>query len=105
MLEFDQAGNLVGSLGRPGPGLRVAGVSNHGITVDHKGNVWIGGNGDKDTQILKFDKAGKFLLQIGKQGMHNGSNDIGELLAAGEDLRRARRPTRSTSPTATATAA
>ena len=50
--------------------------SNHGITVDHKGNVWLAGNGDKDTQILKFDNAGKFLLQIGKHGVHNGSNDV-----------------------------
>jgi DNA-binding beta-propeller fold protein YncE len=75
VLEFDQAGNLVGSWGGPGTGYEWP-QSNHGITVDHKGNVWIGGNGDKDTQILKFDKKGKFLLQIGKQGMHNGSNDL-----------------------------
>ena len=26
----------------------------HGIFVDAKDNVWIGGNGDKDAQILKF---------------------------------------------------
>ncbi len=42
-----------------------------------EGNVWLAGNGDKDTQLLKFDGAGKFLLQIGKHGVHNGSNDIG----------------------------
>ena len=78
------------SWGGPGAGYEWP-DSNHGITVDHKGNVWIGGNGDKDTQVLKFTKAGKFLLQIGKQGVHNGSNDVGELLASREDLRRARR--------------
>jgi DNA-binding beta-propeller fold protein YncE len=27
--------------------------------------------------VLKFDGAGKFLLQLGKHGVHNGSNDIG----------------------------
>ena len=75
VLEFDQAGNLVGSWGGPGSGYDWP-ESNHGITVDSRGNVWIGGNGDKDTQILKFSRAGKFLLQLGKQGQHNGSNDL-----------------------------
>ena len=74
MLVYDQAGNLVKSWGGPGPGYDWP-DSNHGITVDHKGNVWLAGNGAKDTQILKFNGAGKFLLQIGKHGVHNGSND------------------------------
>ena len=81
MLEFDQAGNLVSSWGGPGAGYEWP-VSNHGITVDHKGNVWIGGNDNTDTQILKFTKAGKFLLQIGKHGVHNGSNDVENLWRA-----------------------
>src|SRR5262245_53620234 len=55
VLEFDQAGNLVNSWGGPGDGYEWP-VSNHGITVDHKGNVWIGGNDNTDTQILKFTK-------------------------------------------------
>src|SRR6202047_5081188 len=74
ILEFDQAGNLVGHWGGPGAGYDWP-DSNHGITVDYKGNVWIGGNGTKDTQILKFTSDGKFLLQLGKHGVHNGSND------------------------------
>jgi len=81
VLEFDQAGSLVGSWGGPGEGYEWP-VSNHGITVDHKGNVWIGGNDNTDTQILKFTKAGKFLLQIGKHGVHNGSNDTDNLWRA-----------------------
>jgi DNA-binding beta-propeller fold protein YncE len=44
VLEFDQEGNLVGSWGGPGNGYDWP-DSNHGITVDYKGNVWIGGNG------------------------------------------------------------
>jgi len=44
VLEFDQAGNLIGHWGGPGPGYDWM-DSNHGITVDYKGNVWIGGNG------------------------------------------------------------
>ncbi len=75
VLEFDAAGNLVSSWGGPGTGYEWP-ESNHGITVDSKGNVWIGGNGNTDTQILKFDKKGKFIFQVGKQGTHNGSNDL-----------------------------
>jgi DNA-binding beta-propeller fold protein YncE len=74
VLEFDQEGNLVGSWGGPGAGYEWP-VSNHGITADSKGNVWIGGNDNTDTQILKFTRTGKFLQQIGKHGVHNGSND------------------------------
>jgi hypothetical protein len=44
VLEFDEAGNLIGHWGGPGPGYDWP-DSNHGITVDYKGNVWIGGNG------------------------------------------------------------
>jgi DNA-binding beta-propeller fold protein YncE len=75
VLEYDQAGNLVKSWGGPGEGYHWP-DSNHGITVDHKGNVWIGGNGRKDTEILKFTNTGNFLMQLGTYGVHNGSNDV-----------------------------
>jgi DNA-binding beta-propeller fold protein YncE len=82
VLEFDAAGNLVGHWGGPGEGYEWP-ASNHGITVDHKGNVWIGGNGrgsDRSTfadgQILKFTRAGKFLLQVGHAGKSTGSHDM-----------------------------
>jgi len=81
VLEFDQEGNLVGSWGGPGDGYEWP-VSNHGITADSKGNVWIGGNDNTDTQILKFTRTGKFLQQIGKHGVHNGSNDTGNFWRA-----------------------
>jgi len=74
VLVYDQTGTLVKSWGGPGTGYDWP-DSNHGITVDHKGNVWLAGNGAKDTQILKFSGSGAFLLQIGKHGVHNGSND------------------------------
>jgi len=67
VLEFDQAGNLLRHWGGPGQGYEWP-DSNHGIFIDHKGNVWIGGNGGPDSQILKFTKDGKFLLQVGKKG-------------------------------------
>jgi DNA-binding beta-propeller fold protein YncE len=44
VLEFDEDGNLLASWGGPGHGYEWP-DSNHGITVDYKGNVWIGGNG------------------------------------------------------------
>jgi DNA-binding beta-propeller fold protein YncE len=82
VLEFDPAGNLVNSWGGPGQGYEWP-QSNHGITVDYKENVWIGGNGTTvDNQILKFTKQGKFLMQIGKSRMSQGSNDTANLKGA-----------------------
>ena len=74
ILVFDAQGNLVRSWGGPGPGYEWP-QSNHGVHVDYKGNVWIGGNGEKDAQILKFTKDGKFLMQVGAFGKSGGSND------------------------------
>ena len=81
VLEFDQAGNLLRHWGGPGMGYDWP-QSNHGITADYKGNVWIGGNGRTDAQILKFTAGGKFLLQIGHQGKSGGSNDVENLKGA-----------------------
>ncbi|MBI4888530.1 MAG: hypothetical protein HY824_15650 [Acidobacteria bacterium] len=71
VLEFDPAGNLVQSWGGPGQGYEWP-QSNHGIFLDHKGNVWIGGNGAGDSHILKFTRTGKFIAQYGKAGVHKG---------------------------------
>ena len=88
VLEFDEQGNLLAHWGGPGEGYDWP-LSNHGITVDYKGNVWIGGNGRggpapggpalptaevqvganagfHDNMILKFTQDGKFLMQIGR---------------------------------------
>ena len=43
--------------------------------VDYKDNVRIGGNGMNDTNILKFPRHGKYLLQIGHHGKTGGSNN------------------------------
>jgi len=74
VLAFDPEGNLVRSWGGPGQGYEWP-QSNHGIHIDYKGNVWIGGNGEKDAHVLKFTKDGKFLMQVGKLGGNAGSND------------------------------
>ena len=78
VLEFDQEGHLVSSWGGPGVGYEWPQLD-HGIHVDDRDNVWLGGGGDKDAQILKFTRQGRFLMQIGHQGKNGGSNDTRNL--------------------------
>lgn len=73
VLELDEKGRFVTAWGGPG----IAGFdwpdSEHGITVDYKDNVWIGGSAPvapslfrrNDDMLLKFTHGGKFLFQIG----------------------------------------
>jgi DNA-binding beta-propeller fold protein YncE len=74
ILVYDSDGALLRTWGGPGPGYEWP-QSNHGIHVDYKGNVWIGGNGEKDAHILKFTNDGKFIMQVGHLGGNKGSND------------------------------
>ncbi len=101
VLEFAPDGTLLRHWGGPGEGYDWP-DSNHGITIDYKGNVWIGGNGRgkqparpagagpdesaasatasyQDNQVLKFTQDGKFLMQIGKPHSSKGSNDVENL--------------------------
>ena len=75
VLEFDPNGNLVQSWGGPGQGYEWP-QSNHGIFLDHKGNVWIGGNGADDGQVLKFTQDGTFLLKVGDKYPAADSNSM-----------------------------
>ena len=75
VIEFDQAGNVVNAWGGPGEGYRWP-DSEHGIFIDHLDNVWLGGSGGDDAHILKFTRDGEFLLQIGRHGEGEGSNDL-----------------------------
>ncbi|MEE2777621.1 MAG: hypothetical protein VYE73_12775 [Acidobacteriota bacterium] len=78
VLEFDPDGNLVNGWGGPSPtGEYEWPASNHGIVVDHMDNVWIGGNGGPDAQVLKFTRDGKFLMQVGKSGARD-TGEVGE---------------------------
>jgi hypothetical protein len=73
VVELDQNGKFVNAWGGPG----IQGFdwpdSEHGIAIDYKDNVWIGGSAPvapslrrlNDDMLLKFTKDGKFLLQIG----------------------------------------
>jgi hypothetical protein len=83
VLEFDQSGKLLASWGAPADGSPWVGRE-HGIFVDDKDFVWIGGRagwprattpGVSDDMILKFTAAGKFVMQIGHSGQSKGNLD------------------------------
>lgn len=83
VLQFDSDGNLLRSWGgqpskESGAGYEWVGRE-HGIEVDSKGFVWIGGNADNDNAILKFTTDGKFVMQIGTIAPSKGSNDTKQL--------------------------
>ncbi|NPU14752.1 hypothetical protein HL666_28665 [Bradyrhizobium sp. 83002] len=78
VLEFDVDGNLLRAWGGPGQGYEWVGRE-HGIEVDERGFVWIGGNADNDNAILKFTVDGKFVAQIGAIAPSKGSNDTTQL--------------------------
>jgi DNA-binding beta-propeller fold protein YncE len=78
LLEFDASGHFIRGWGGPGQGYDWP-SSEHGVYVDPKGFVWIGGNGERDHQILKFTKAGAFVLQIGRAGQGKGNADTQNL--------------------------
>lgn len=82
VIEFDPAGNVVAAWGGPPKdGAYVWPTSNHGISVDDQGNIWIGGNGGgnaqsgqgPDSHILKFTHDGKYLATIGVPGQPTDS--------------------------------
>jgi len=73
VLEFDRDGTLLSSWGGSGTGYEWPDLE-HGISVD-RDSVWIGGGGEKDAEVLKFTRDGKFLQQIGHKGKNEGSND------------------------------
>lgn len=83
VLEFDADGTLLSSWGGPADGYQWPQLE-HGIYVDDDDNVWVGGGGEKDAQILKFTRSGKFLMQIGRQGAGGGSNDTRNLGGAAQ---------------------
>ena len=75
VIEFNQEGDVVQAWGGPSHDYEWP-QSEHGIFIDHLDNVWLAGSGGNDSQILKFTRHGRFLLQIGAQGRGQGSNDL-----------------------------
>ena len=105
VIEFDQAGNVVQAWGGPGPeyewpdagpapsvtspGRRTPSTpgsplgydwpeTEHSIFVnDADDTVWLSNSGG--SHIVKFTRAGEFLLQIGRKGQDTGSDDTENL--------------------------
>jgi DNA-binding beta-propeller fold protein YncE len=78
VLVFEPDGKLIRAWGGPGEGYDWP-ENEHGINIDPKGFVWIGGNGANDGHVLKFTQEGKFVLQIGKKGPQTNSSDTTRL--------------------------
>lgn len=83
VLEFDPDGTLRSSWGGPSDRYQWPQLE-HGIYVDDDDNVWLGGGGENDAQILKFTREGRFLMQIGHQGKGHGSDDTENLGGASQ---------------------
>src|SRR5262245_9021922 len=82
VLEFDANGKFLNAWGGPGQGYDWP-DSEHGITIDYKDRVWIGGSSPtsqsptkrSDDMLLRFTNTGKFLLQIGGRDASRGNAD------------------------------
>jgi hypothetical protein len=91
IIEFDEQGNVLRAWGGPDQAKGYDWPSaGHGLYVDYKGNIWIGGSQTRagadgsppDGMYLKFDPDGKLLLQIGGRGPSKGSLDPTRLSGA-----------------------
>jgi len=89
VMVFDTNGNYLRGWGGDGQGYDWP-QREHGIHVDYKGNIWLGGNNCPeaklpnlkpvaDDQILKFAPDGKFIMQIGKADAHRGDQDTANM--------------------------
>src|ERR1700739_1642412 len=85
VLVFDEAGNFIQAWGGAGSGYEWP-EREHGIHIDYKGFVWIGGNNCparklpglkavEDDQLLKLTQDGKFVMQIGHASESTGNAD------------------------------
>jgi DNA-binding beta-propeller fold protein YncE len=88
IIIFDSAGNYLRSWGGDADNNKSYEwpQREHGIHIDYKGNVWVGGNNCvgrdlpglkpvSDDQLLKFTPDGKFIMQIGKATQSKGNAD------------------------------
>ena len=78
VLEFDADGKFVNAWGGDGSGYDWP-TTEHGITIDSKDVVWIGGSGVGDDMLLNFTLQGKFLREFGKARESKGNADTGNV--------------------------
>ena len=94
VVVFDAAGTFIKAWGGPGSGYDWP-EREHGIHIDHKGFVWLGGNHCPtsgifglrpvaDDAYVKFTPDGKFVLQIGKSNQSKGDADTANVHRAAD---------------------
>jgi NHL repeat len=94
VVVFDSTGNVIKAWGGAGNGYDWP-EREHGIHIDHKGFVWIGGNncptsglaGLKpvaDDALLKFTPDGKLVMQIGRSNQSKGDADTANVHRAAD---------------------
>ena len=94
VIVFDTAGNYIKAWGGAGKGYEWP-EREHGIHIDYKGFVWLGGNscptnglpGLKpvaDDQLLKFTQDGQFVMQIGHSNQSKGNADTANVHRAAD---------------------
>ena len=94
IMVFDGAGNYIKSWGGAGSGYDWP-EREHGIHIDYKGFVWLGGNNCStgglpglkpvaDDALLKFTQDGKFVMQIGKSNQSKGDADTNNVHRAAD---------------------
>ena len=74
VLEFGADGKFLNAWGGDGQGYDWP-LTEHGITVDDKDVVWIGGSAVTDDMLLKFTAQGRFLKQFGARSQSQGNAD------------------------------
>jgi hypothetical protein len=83
VLEFDSSGTFIRGWGGPRDAYEWPDTE-HGIYVDSRDHVWIGGNNPiaqvklttrSDDMLLEFDESGKVLMQIGHRDQSKGDAD------------------------------
>lgn len=88
VVEFDAAGKFVQAWGGPAAAYEWPDME-HGITVDHKDQVWIGGispdgavrvSNRSDDMLLKFTLRGEFIKQFGRRNASGGNSDTNNLM-------------------------
>jgi NHL repeat len=94
VMVFSSSGAFVKAWGGDGAGYDWP-QREHGIHIDYKGYVWLGGNNCPegghallnpvaDDALLKFTQDGKFILQIGKSNQSKGDNDTANVHRAAD---------------------
>jgi DNA-binding beta-propeller fold protein YncE len=95
VIVFDTAGNYIKAWGGAGKGYEWP-EREHGIYIDYKGYVWLGGNscptsglpGLKpvaDDQLLKFTQDGRLVMQIGHSNQSKGNADTTNVHRAADE--------------------